>query len=115
MDKYQKKILKFISSQKYNPLKIENKYNISDHLLIKKIIEKCQVIKSINTTPSYSINKINKLHNLDEDSLLYLLFRELDQYQIKSFNDFSGISLLSSVNCNNRFRRFIFFRKTFRN
>ncbi len=88
MDKYQKKILKFISSQKYNPLKIENKYNISDHLLIKKITEKCKVIKSINTIPSYSINKINKLHNLNEDPLLYLLFRELNQYKIKNVNDF---------------------------
>ncbi len=88
MDKYQKKILKFISSQKNNPLKTRNKYNINDHLLIKKIIEKCKVVKSINSIPSYTQNKINKLHELSDEPLLYLLFRELDEYKIKDFNDF---------------------------
>lgn len=85
MDKYSKKIIKFIKNININEIYIDKNFS-----LIKKLLE--IVNKSINninlTNFSYKINKIKKIHNIDDDSLLYKFYKLYKPDIIKNLSDF---------------------------
>jgi hypothetical protein len=87
MDKYSKKIIKFISTNKINlQNNLENK--LQDNELINIIIKK---VKKVNKKhfiiPPLKIDKIFKLRNINDDSLLYKFFKEYES-NIKTKEDF---------------------------
>lgn len=86
MDKYTKKIIKYINKFiiNYDENKIINKFNKNNNF----IITLQNIIKNINfVIQKYDIIKINKLHNNNEPQL-YLLYTKCFVNEIKNLSDF---------------------------
>jgi len=85
MDKYSKKIIKFISK---NNISRNDKINLNNNNLIKIILEKViNVNKNNFVIPPFKINKIKRLHALNDDMLLYTFFKKYNP-KIKNKDDF---------------------------
>jgi hypothetical protein len=84
MDKYSKKIIKFINN---NNFKI-NTINIKNHNIISTILDICKNNLNNNIIPVKNTKIIKKLHEKQEYPQLYYFFKEYKPDIIKTFRDF---------------------------